>query len=136
MSRAESPEQRAERILTELREATSEAAGVLRDLLRAGRTAREQVDDYLGKGVQDALNHYKTEVETVAQHYAAEARKDVESFSTKAIKRATTSIDNAVAVEAAAEVLAARIARLIKTKDGASVLDFGVGTDMELPDVS
>ncbi len=76
MSR-ESPEARAERILAELREATREAAGVLKDLAAAQKSAREQVDDYLGKGVQDALNFYKSEVEKVGQHYADCARKDM-----------------------------------------------------------
>jgi hypothetical protein len=73
----ESPDQRAERILAELRAATSEAAGVLKDLRAAQKSAREQVDDYLGKGVQDALNFYKAEVERVGQHYMDLYKKDL-----------------------------------------------------------
>lgn len=79
----ESPEERSERIRDELREATREAAGVLKDLQAAAKEARAQADDYLGKGVQDALNFYKAQVEEVCQHYADEARKDITQHLTQ-----------------------------------------------------
>lgn len=79
----ETPEERSERILAELREATREAAGVLKDLQAAAKEARAQADDYLGKGVQDALNFYKAQVEEVCQHYADEARKDIAGHLTQ-----------------------------------------------------
>lgn len=76
MSR-ETPEARAERLLAELRELLPEAAGLVKDLRAAMKEARAQADDYLGKGVQDALNFYKAQVEEVCQYYADEARKDI-----------------------------------------------------------
>lgn len=78
----ESPEDRAVRIAAELREATREAAGVLKDLLAGAKQAREQADDYLGTGVQTAFDHYKNEVETVGQHYLDEAKKDIAKMLT------------------------------------------------------
>lgn len=56
MSRAESPEARAERILAELRAATSEAAGVLKDLTAVIKSARAMVDEYLHDECERALN--------------------------------------------------------------------------------
>ena len=56
MSRAESGDERAERIAAELREATREAAGVLKDLRAAVKTARGEVEQYLHDECQRALN--------------------------------------------------------------------------------
>ncbi|HEX3513854.1 MAG TPA: hypothetical protein VHT26_07635 [Trebonia sp.] len=54
----ESPEARAERILTELRAATAEAAGVLKDLTKAVKSAHAEVEEYLADEVQSALSEY------------------------------------------------------------------------------
>lgn len=55
MSRPESPEARAERITAELREATREAAGVMKDLQAVIRSARAEVEEYLHTEVVRAL---------------------------------------------------------------------------------
>lgn len=62
MSRQESPEARAERILAELRAATSEAAGVLKDLVKAIASARGQVEEYLHAEVEQALHEYQQDM--------------------------------------------------------------------------
>lgn len=56
MSAKETPEARQERILAELRAATAEAAGVLKDLQRTIESARERVDEYAVPQI-DALAH-------------------------------------------------------------------------------
>jgi hypothetical protein len=56
VSAKETPEARQERILAELRAATAEAAGVLKDLQRTIESARERVDEYAVPQI-DALAH-------------------------------------------------------------------------------
>jgi hypothetical protein len=73
VSRTEDPLARAERIMTELREVTREAAGVLKSLQVAAKNAREQVDGYLAAEVQTAINHYTT----VNQQHADQFSKDL-----------------------------------------------------------
>lgn len=61
MSAAESREDRAERLTAELRAATSEAAGVLKDLTRMMREARAQVDEYAAERVAAQLDNLATQ---------------------------------------------------------------------------
>lgn len=77
MSRQESPTERAERILAELRAATAEAAGVLKDLAAAQKSAREQIDHYLGDEVQKAHKHYTAQWQAGAEQFIADMRQDV-----------------------------------------------------------
>lgn len=56
VSRNETPEARAERLIAELRAATSEAAGVLKDLQHTIKSARSQIDEYLHDECARALN--------------------------------------------------------------------------------
>lgn len=77
MSRQESPEARAERILAELREATREAAGVLKDLAAAQKSAREQIDDYLHDEVERVLAKYTTTWQEGADQFHAEMKADI-----------------------------------------------------------
>lgn len=76
MSR-ESPEARAERILAELREATREAAGVLKDLARAQAEAHRQVEDYAHDEVERALAKYTTRWQAEADRFHAEMKADI-----------------------------------------------------------
>lgn len=62
MSRPESPEARAARILAELRDATREAAGVLKDLQKVYASARGQVEEYLHAEVESALQEYEKDL--------------------------------------------------------------------------
>lgn len=85
MSRAESPEARAERILTELRDATREAAGMLKDLKAAAESARRQVDEYLGDECQRALDENQAnligEVRRVTAEHEAKVIERVIQFA-------------------------------------------------------
>lgn len=63
MSRAESPEARAERIIGELRAATADAAGVVKDLERVAKLARAQIDEYLPREVERIVNTYVAQVQ-------------------------------------------------------------------------
>lgn len=124
----EAPEERAARILAELRAATAEAAGVLKDLKAAAKAARVQADDYLGQGVNEALLHYKAEVEQVAQHYNTECHKDLTRMAKTYVDRAEIAINNAISIEAAADLLAKKIAAIIRKRGDRSVMDFRIDT--------
>lgn len=58
----ESPEARAERILGELRAATAEAAGVVKDLERVIRLARERVDEYAIPQIDAKVNETAADI--------------------------------------------------------------------------
>lgn len=73
----ETPEERAERILAELREATAEAAGVAKDLRAAAKAAREQIDNYLGTEVNNAHKLYTQQWQASAEQFIADMRSDV-----------------------------------------------------------
>lgn len=70
MSGAEDKLDRAERIAGELRAATAEAAGVLKDLTAAIRRARAQVDEYAAHEVERVMKlHLDTCQAAVDQWY-------------------------------------------------------------------
>lgn len=71
MSR-ETPEARAERILAELRAATAEAAGVLKDLQHTIKGARAQVEEYLHDECERALIENTRSVVNTAKRVCAE----------------------------------------------------------------
>lgn len=77
MSRHESPEARAERILIELRAATSEAAGVLKDLTKVIASARGRVEEYLHDEVERALIENTQSMIDTAHKVCAEHEKKV-----------------------------------------------------------
>lgn len=77
MSRPESPEARAERITAELREATREAAGILKDLAAAMREARAQADGYAHDVVESTLAKYTDSWQEAADQFHADMREDV-----------------------------------------------------------
>lgn len=72
MSRAESPEARAARILAELREATSEAAGMLKDLTKVIASAHNEVEEYLHNEVEHALADYHRTLVAKTQQLTSE----------------------------------------------------------------
>lgn len=72
MSRPESPEARAERILAELREQTREAAGVLKDMQKTIAQARATVEDYLHDECERALIENTRSVVDAARRVCAE----------------------------------------------------------------
>lgn len=72
----EDPAERAERITRELREATAEAAGVLKDLQAVIRSARAQVDEYAAKEVSDVMNAHLQRTQQLADEWHAEMKAD------------------------------------------------------------
>lgn len=109
MSRAESPEARARRIIEELREATRDAAGALKDLQAAARQARSQVDEYLGDECQAALD--KTN-----ENLIAEMRRVQAEHEKKVIQRVidfSALIENNFSREALITEAANRIEKLV-----------------------
>lgn len=72
MTRPEDPIARAERITAELRAATSEAAGAVKDLRVAMREAREQVEGYLHDVVQADLDGYTAKWQAGCDAFFAE----------------------------------------------------------------
>lgn len=76
MSR-ETPEQRAERILADLRAATAEAAGVTKDLTRVIASARATIEQYLHSEVQSALDGYTRQWQEGADAFHAEMKADI-----------------------------------------------------------
>lgn len=108
----ESPEARAERILAELRAATAEAAGVLKDLDAAAKRARRQVDGYLHDEVQKAHNEYTAQLQAGADKFITDHLAHLDKCAEKVARQAETTIRNAgtidALVKATAEAIAAR----------------------------
>lgn len=121
-----SPEERAQKLLAELREATSEAAGVVKDLHRAMREARAQVDEYLHDRVQADLDAHTASWQSDAQAFVDQARADTQHHAQPAVERAQSAIDKAASIEVLSELLAARMAAIYRrTPEGPGVLDYG-----------
>lgn len=133
----ESPEARAERILAELRAATAEAAGVLKDLNTARTAARKQVDEYLHAEVEKALNGYVAQVEEHGLRIVKLASAEVNRVSKNAVDRATETINAAITIEVLAEAVAREVARHTQYVNGEPQIIYGYGTDpdsLELKD--
>lgn len=128
MSR-ETPEARAARILAELRAATVEAAGVLKDLQAAARKARGQVDEYLHSEVENTLNGYVRQVEEHGLRVLKLASAEVNRVSQNAVNRATETIEAATGIQMLADAVAKEIARHTVYVDGEPQIIYGYGTD-------
>jgi hypothetical protein len=125
VSRRESPEERAERILAELRAATSEAAGVLKDLQAAARTARAQIDEYLPREVERVVNAYIEQVQQQLDAWHAAMIADVQASMDRAAARADRAIDAAVGIEMLAMVVVREVAAHKRFVDGEPVIVYG-----------
>lgn len=123
MSRAETPEERAERILTELRQATADAAGAAKDLERATRQARAQIDDYMGPEVVRVTNAYIAQVQAQLDQW----QRDMAAEISKRLVAWTAVIENDISreriVHAAAEHVAAEVSERLK-KAGHDAIDY------------
>lgn len=119
MSKAEDPIDRAERVTRELREATREAAGVLKDLQAATRTARTQVDEYYEDKVRTTLDAHTRDWDAQLIERLKNMTRSVNETAAGVRDRAEAAITNATTVEGAAQHLATLIAaRMREYPDG------------------
>lgn len=125
MSHPESPEARAERITAELRAATAEAAGVLKDLTRVMRGAREQVDDYLHDEVQKACNSYLQQLQDGAGQFIRDHLAHLDEAAAKAARQAQTTITNAQNIKELVDATAQKIAERTIFIDGEPHIAYG-----------
>lgn len=109
MSAKETPEQRAERITAELRDAVREAAGVLKDLRSAMKEARGQVDEYCHGEVQKALDQTTQNVVTETARMVREHERKV----TDRVIGFAALIENNFSREALIREAANRIEKLV-----------------------
>lgn len=93
MSRQESAEERAQRITAELRTATSQAAGVLRDLERVIKNARHLVDEYAANEVSRVMNHHLAQMQALADQW----NRDMFADHARVMKRLDESRERIIA---------------------------------------
>lgn len=105
VTKSESPEERAERITAELRAATSEAAGLLKDLKAVQRAARAQVDEYAHHEVARALNESAEQWGTELTAYLESMRDTV----TRHVTQWTAVVQNEVSKQKIIDAAAARV---------------------------
>lgn len=78
--------ERAQRLVGELREASAEAAGVLKDLQALIRSARAMADEYAAHQVQDVMNAHLRRCQQLANEWYADFKADgqqrLDSFNT------------------------------------------------------
>lgn len=126
MSRTEDPAARAERILGELREATTEAAGVLKDLRAAMKQARDQVDGYYSERVKVDLDRHTQSWQAEIDQWWREAKADLQRIVSNAIAKAEPVIINASRLEALCKAVAEEVAaHTVYTEHGPHV-DYAV----------
>jgi hypothetical protein len=126
VSRAEDPVARAERVTAELREASREAAGVLKDLRVLMKSAREQVDGYYSANVKAALDEHTQTWTADVDQWWSDAKADLQRMVDLAIKQAGPVIVNASRLEALCQAIAEEVAaHTVYTEDGPYV-DYAV----------
>lgn len=86
MSAPETPVQRSERIAAELRATTAEAAGVLKDLHAAIKTARAHVEDFAEASVADMI----VQATKLIRNIASEEGARINTILTEQIREGCT----------------------------------------------
>jgi len=125
VSRAEDPLARAERITAEMRAATSEAAGVLKDLRAAMKQAREQVDGYLVEQMADTIAAVHREMRARAQRYLLDMLGKIEGRAFEAIALAEETIATANTLDVLVDRTTAELCKHTIYVDGYPVVKFG-----------
>lgn len=114
MSRQESPEARAERILGELRDATREAAGVAKDLERVIKSARERVDEYAIPEIDAKVNQTAADIRRdyleLAESWQAKLVKVFEEYD----RRVSVYVEREPLVHAAVNQIYTELAPLLE----------------------
>jgi ElaB/YqjD/DUF883 family membrane-anchored ribosome-binding protein len=124
MSR-ETPEQRAERILAELRAAASEAAGVLKDLQAAAKDARRQVDEYASKNMTQSLNDLLEQLNAGGRKFIVDHLAHLDEQAERVARQAETTIKNAGTIDALVRATAEAIAERTIFVDGEPMISYG-----------
>ena len=114
VTKSESPEERAERITAELRAATSEAAGLLKDLKAVQRAARAQVDEYAHDEVSRALNEAAEQWGTELTAYLESMRDTVTSHVTQWTGVVQNEVSKQKIIDAAAARVLAELTRMVQ----------------------
>lgn len=110
---------RAERILAELRAATTEAAGVLKDLERGMKQAREQVDGYYSTRVKTSLDEHTEQWQMWVDQFWSDANADLGRTVGDAVTRANKIIYTAATLEQLCKAVAEEVsAHTIYDEDG------------------
>lgn len=136
MSRREEPTERAERLLAELRTATAEAAGVVKDLRKAMKEAREQIDEYYSAKVKASLDEHTAMWTDEIDQWWSDAKTDVKRITAAAVARSNEIIYAAATIEQLCQAVATEVAaHTVYTEEG-PVIHYDVdhrGTDQVEP---
>lgn len=122
----EDPLARAERITAELRAATSEAAGMLKDLEHAAKQARAQVDEYLNGQMAGTIAAAHREMRARAQRYLLDMLGRIEGRALESIALAEEAIATANTLEVLTSRVSEEICRHTVYIDGEPRIAFGV----------
>jgi hypothetical protein len=125
VSCAEDPLARAQRITAELRAATTDAAGMLKDLQKATKAAREQVEDYYAVKVKGALDAHTERWDRELVERFRVMTEDVNRAAMRSRDKAEAAIDTAVAIQEAAEALAVLIAEHTRRTPAGTHIHYG-----------
>jgi hypothetical protein len=87
VSKSETSAERGERIVAELREATAEAAGVLKDLTATLGKARAMIDQYAATQVETVMNGYLKLCQKAVDGWNAEMQADMNRLRTQVNER-------------------------------------------------
>lgn len=123
--KSEGPLARAERITAELRAATAEAAGVLKDLTHAVRQARATVEEYCATEVQRALDENTRHVQSLVDSWNEEARTHINGVIDRSVAKANAQIDAATSIGMLAEAVAEAVARNTRFINGEPHIVYG-----------
>lgn len=125
----EDPLARAERITAELRAVTTEAAGILADLQRTMKQAREQVDGYYSQRVKATLDAHTVQWDRQCFERIQAMVREVNEVAGRAAARAESAIDRALAIDEAANHLAALLDATAVDAPGGRRLQYGTLTN-------
>lgn len=126
MTRPEPPDQRAERLTAELRTATREAAEVLKDLTRAMRGTRAQVDEYLHDQVQHDLDKNTRLVQSLIDEWNRDMAADMNARIQASVNKASAAIDAATSIQMLVQAVAERVAANTRMIDGQPHIVYGI----------
>ena len=131
MSRAEDPLARAERITAELRKATTEAAGMLKSLEAAAKSARSQVDGYLGRGAKDIVSAYDDRLHEEIYSLTEAARAKVQKDMDAGVAAAQAAVTTAGTIDHLCRVIAVVVAAATDYTEQGPVLEVSRSLDWE-----
>lgn len=124
--KSEDPLARAERITAELRAATAEAAGVLKDLERGMKAARVQVGEYLAGQMADTIAAAHRDMRARASRYLMDMLNQIQGRALEAIASAEEAIAVANTLDVLVSTVSAEICKHTVYIDGQPRVMFGV----------